>query len=218
VRILRTLALALLLSLLLSGCFLASTEPFYQRGKTIYDPALLGTWNMKGCSDNEASKEKYCAVTLTPYEQSKDGTTDKGYRIAFRDETGASSEFDAFLFELEGKRFLDTSVAEGPKVDIGFALHLVTTHILWKVEVAGGELTFTPFYRSLARRAAESRPPLATFNYEGDTILSAPTSEIQAWLAQHVMDPGAYDRPLVWKKGAPPAAGAPVKPAPKRKP
>lgn len=203
-------ALAAFFALALSGCFLTSMQPFYERGNTVYDPALLGTWHAENCSSNDETKGKYCVLTFTAYEQSKNGKTDQGYRIAFRDERGLASELDGFLFELDGKRFLDSSISEGPKVDLAFALHVVTGHVLWKVEVEPGRLVLTPPYRALAREAAAAQPPLATFQYDGDTILSAPTAEVQAWFAKHAMDPQSYDQPLVWKKGAPPAA-APVK-------
>jgi hypothetical protein len=204
------LLLGISCGLTLSGCFLTSMQPFYERGKTMFDPALLGTWHMENCSDSDENKGKYCVITLTAYEQSKDGKTDKGYSIAFRDERGLASEFDGFLFELNGVRFLDTAVDEGPKVDVAFAVHAVTAHVLWKAALSGQSLELTPMRRSLAREAAAAQPPLAIFQYEGDTILSAPTAEVQAWLAKYAMDPGSYEKPLSWKKGPPPGAAKPA--------
>lgn len=201
-------ALGLFCAVTLSGCFLTSMQPFYERGKTVYDPALLGTWHMHGPEDN---KEKDFVITFTPYEQARDGKTDKGYRIVFRDGKGLGSDFDGFLFELDGTRFLDTSVNEGPKVDIAFALHVVPGHVVWKVSREGDTLSLTPMRRSLAREAASAQPPLATFQSDGDTILSAPTTEVQAWLAKHGMDPQSYEKPRIWKKGPAPAAAKPRK-------
>jgi hypothetical protein len=205
--------LALLCSLLFSGCFLLSSEPFYERGKTVYDPALLGTWHMKNCSDSQETQAKYCVLKFAPYESERDGKLDKGYTISLADDRGRSAEFEGFLFEVQGIRFLDTSVTGDPQVNLGFALHTITGHVPWKTGVAAGELTLTPIYRGLGREAAAAQPPLPTFQYEGDTVLAASTAELQAFLAKHALDPGSYDRPLVWKQGAPPVAAR----APKKK-
>lgn len=193
-----------LLCLTLSSCFLTSMEPFYERGKTVYDPALLGTWHMTNCSENSDVKEKYCVMTLTATEQTKDGKTDKGYSIAFRDDRGMTSELDGFLFELAGTRFLDTAVDEGPQLDVATAVHLVPGHVLWKVSTDGTTLELVPLRRSLAREAATAG--LATFDSGGDTVVSAPTADVQKWLAKHAMDPQSYEKPLEWKKGPAPTA------------
>lgn len=214
-RKLISFALVSLLCLSLSGCFLTSMEPFYERGKTVYDPALVGTWHMKNCSDSSDVKDKYCVMTLEPTVQEKDGKTDKGYRIAFHDEHGLSSEYEAFLFEAGGVRFLDTSMKEGPKVDIAFAVHVVTGHVAWKVATSGQTLSLTPLKRSLAREAASAQPPLATFPSDGDTILSGQTPEVQAFLEKYALNPESYEGTLEWKKGAAPSA--PARPAPKKK-
>ena len=213
-RKLISFALALVLSLLLSGCFLTSMEPWYERGKTVYDPALVGTWNMKNCSDNDDVKDQYCQMVIEPTEQEKDGKKDKGYHIAFRDEHGLASEYEAVLFEAGGVRFMDTNMKEGPKVDIAFAVHVVAGHIAWKVAPGAQTLALTPMKRSLAREATAAK--LATFDYDGDTILSGKTPEVQAFLAKYAMNPESYEKTLEWKKGAVPAAAA-AKPAPKKK-
>jgi hypothetical protein len=123
-------ALALWWGLTLPGCFLTSMEPFYERGETLYDPALLGSWARKNCSEDADVKDKYCTMAITPHLQEEDGKQDRGYRIAFRDEHGIESEFDGFVFELDGVRFLDTCIFEGPHVDVAFAVHALTGHVL----------------------------------------------------------------------------------------
>jgi hypothetical protein len=209
VRKLITLALVSLLCLSLSGCFLTSMQPFYEPGKTLYDPALLGTWHMKNCSENEDVKEKYCVLVIEPGRTERDGKPEKGYRLTFRDERNLGSEYEGSLFEAGGARFLDTSMKEGPKVDIAFAIHVVTGHVAWKTEVAGQTLSLTPLKRSLAREAASLQPPAATFDYDGDTILSGKTPEVRALLEKFAMNPESYEKTLQWKKG--PAPGTPKK-------
>lgn len=204
-------AAALLFSLLFSGCFLISVYPFAEESQLVYDPALVGTWHLKNCSQNREHAANYCVLTISGA-KNDDGAY-RAYDLVLRDDAGKTTEMAGGVFDLEGVRLLTTAGGyEG--MGIGTVLHWIPAYVAWKVQATPAELTITPIRRSLAREAASAQPPLATFPSDGDTILAAPTPELQRWLAKHVMNPESYDTPLVWKKGPPPAA---AKAPPKKK-
>ncbi|HTK95589.1 MAG TPA: hypothetical protein VL382_08105 [Terriglobales bacterium] len=214
-------ALALFFALSLSGCFLANLQAWHEPGTAINEPALLGTWSMKNCSDNDENKAKYCVMTLTPHRGSVGGPGDKeddGYEIVFRGENGQQSIFYAYLFEAGGERFLESAVDEGPKVDPAFAVHVVMSNVVWHVKLENGDLSLEPIQLSWAAQLArDGKLPFHVMLDKNTPLLNAPPKEATALLAQYAKDPAIYDKPLVWKKGTPPGGAAAGKPAAKPK-
>jgi|GEM_PF-6046455 len=215
-------ALALFCALTLSGCFLSNLQPWHVPGTAVFDPALLGTWTMKNCSDNEEFKQKSCVMTFKPHDQEYhdqyEGKQDKGYEITFRGENGAESTFDAFLFEAGGERFLETAVDTPPKLDPAFSVHLVTVLVVWRARMVDGKLSLEPLKLGWAADLAHSgKLPQYTMMDRNSPLLNASPKEATAFLAEYAKDPQAYDDARIWTKGTPPAAAAAPKPKPLRK-
>jgi hypothetical protein len=206
-------AVAVFFALTLSGCFLANLQPWHEPGAAVFDPALLGAWNMKNCSDNDETKEKYCAMTWTKHRGSvgygKNAKEDDGYEIQFRGEHGQESTFYAYLFEAGGERFLESAVDKGPQVDPAFAVHAVMTNVVWRVRMDSGKLSLEPIKLSWAMQIArDGKLPNHVMLDESSPLLDVSPREATALLAEHAKDPAVYENPLLWSKGTAPSTAA----------
>nr|MDP9267401.1 hypothetical protein [Acidobacteriota bacterium] len=214
-------ALALFFALALSGCFLSNLQPWHEPGTAVYEPALLGTWAMKNCSDNDENKQKYCVMTFKPRAQEHhdqyEGKKDQGYEITFRGDNGVESTFSAFLFEASGERFLESVADTPPKLDPAFALHIVPVNVLWRVRMSKGQLSLEPMKLSWAADLARSgKLPPHVMTDKNSPLLNATPKQATAFLAEYAKDPQAFDDAKVWTKGAPQAATAAPKPQKKK--
>jgi hypothetical protein len=89
-------------SFCLSGC-LTCEEPFYKDEDLFQDDRIVGTYS----SQSKEDPESYCVVQERPV-----GTARKGhYLIVFHEGTTASISFDAALFKVGTKSFLDLTLA-----------------------------------------------------------------------------------------------------------
>lgn len=207
--------LAVACSLLLSGCFLSNLQPWHEGGTAVADPALVGNWSMKNCSQNEDTKEKFCAMTIAAQEESygppEASKKEPGFAIVFTDEKGTQSTYRGWVFEAGGERFLETQVQDGPPVDSAFVVHVVLTNVAWRLKTGNGELSLEPIKLSWAEELKRGGKLPANVTYDNSPVLNVAPKEAAAFLAEHAKDPNAFETPIVWKKGAAAAPRTPKK-------
>ena len=211
-RPLVAVSFALVLSLLLSGCFLSNLQPWHEGGSAMAAPELAGNWTMKNCSQNEDTKEKFCAMTIKAEELSygkpESPQKEPGFEITFTDEKGLQSTYRGWVFEAGGERFLETQVNDGPPVDSAFVVHVVTTNVVWRMKVDNAQLSLEPMKLSWAGELERGGKLPAHVTYDQSPVLNVAPKDATAFLAEHAKDPEAFENPIVWKKAA---AAAPRK-------
>jgi hypothetical protein len=210
-------SVALFFALTLSGCFLSNLQPWSPPGSAIFDPALVGTWNLKNCSDASETRQKSCVLSFTPAEDEyATGKKDKIYHIAFRADNGMESSYNGFLFEAGGEHFLQTAADAPTKVDPAFTIHTIPVILVWRVRMVEGKLSLEPLKMSWAANlAASGKLPPHTL-LEKDPILNASPQEAHAFLTEHAKEPQAYEDAYLWTKGAAPMEAPAIRKEEKR--
>ncbi len=191
----------LLIILMLPGCLVKSLHPFYTEKDVIFKKELTGTWTDADSSVWNIQRHKQSTGLLNP---AKPG---KSYDITFSDQKG-SATFLAHLFQLDGQLYLDFSPSEVFCGNDLAGFHMVGTHSLAKVELAGGKITIRWYneewlaglFNKNRIRINHERVP-----YDPDIddpsshqiILTASTAELQKFIVKYGNDPNAFksDRP-----------------------
>jgi hypothetical protein len=178
-----------------AGCLVTSVYPYYSDDTVVFDPALLGTW---------VGDEGRTTWTFT-----KDG--DKAYRVVVEEEKSSGpshpgaaklrSVLLAHVFRMGSVSYLDAFPKEGPQGagDSSWASLMVETHFLAKIDVSGESLKVRALDLDAVRRALQGPSkrlaavarqddggvgPVSTATGTNPILLTAPTSQLQAFLRE----------------------------------
>lgn len=198
-------ALALVLALLLSSlsCCVPSLQPLYKDGQPIFEPALLGTWSAKNCSERDEFKDQNCTVTISQYDAKDDrgNIVNRGYTLAFRAEDGKESELRAYLIPLGKFRFLDTAYEDSDTIDPVIGIHMLPVHVFWKVTVEGKTLNVWRLnFEWFQKLKGEHRLSIRYEVMDGDVLLTAAPEESQGFLQEHANEKDFFESPIVWQR------------------
>ncbi len=170
-----------LFGLALVGC-VPSWNPFYTEKDLVFDPALVGSWR-----PTEAGVESKEA-----WEFSKNG--EKLYRLQQTDDQGRTAIFDAGLFKLNNRMFLDLYLTkiegEGLKVNDWAEVSLVPAHLLLLVEQIKPSVKLALMDPDWIKNHLKDHPKAIKHRLvsDGSIILAAETSELQKFLTAHMAD------------------------------
>lgn len=192
----RATVYAILLALILNGCIVKSLHQFYHEENVIYDEALLGTW----------LDDDHTRWVISPYTFSKGfmhgDTTDNSYLVEFYEDSLVPAKFNAHLFEVEGRKYLDFLPLRENRYDGLLDAHLLTTHSLALIDYEdNGQVTISWFDEEwLNNLFEENRVKIAHEKITGaagelgsEYVLTASTSELQKFIAKYG-DPGSDRR------------------------
>lgn len=175
------LSLVAILGLLdLIGCIPLSLNPFYFEKDRQFDPALVGQW---------AEKDEGPQIR---FEQAETN----GYLMTDL-ETDSTRKFDARLFKIGDKLFLDLyPKSNGAANNDLLDMHLIRGHSLMRVDrispsfvVAGLDLNW------LTNLLSDDPKALSHVATNDRLILTAATAELQAFIRKHVNDTSAFEQP-----------------------
>ncbi|MCL5096714.1 MAG: hypothetical protein M1608_04140 [Candidatus Omnitrophica bacterium] len=161
---------------LFAAC-IPSVDPFYTDKDVVFDTLLLGEWQDKDNSNNSHA-----------WTFEKAG--DKDYKLTVREKEGKQGQFDARLFKLKDKCFLDII-----PTDCSFATNQVDLvgacmfpgHLLLRVSQIEPELKLAFLnFDWLAKYLGEHPKALAHHQEEKRIILTATTSDLQAFVLEHL--------------------------------
>jgi hypothetical protein len=195
----------LILTLFLPGCLVKSLHPFYTDQDVIFKKELTGTWTDSDSTIWVIQQHMQSTGMLTP---SKPG---KSYDITVTDQQGTAT-FLAHLFQLQGQLYLDFSPGEVSCGNTLAGFHMVGTHSLAKVELAGGKIAIRwyneewladLFNKNRIRISHERVPYDPDINDPNSMqiILTASTSELQKFVIKYGNDPNAFETANSGKKG-----------------
>lgn len=185
----------MLIGLLLMGC-VRSLEPVLKPEQSVKVPEIEGKWV-------SATHEKE-TLEITP--------ADSGYKAVYVNEQGKSGRYVVQIGRVGGMLVADVTPDDVPETETT-ATQLVLAipvHMAFVVTHAGPDLAGKTLNSDWFKSYVAAHPnELATMKHDGDTIISAPTEQIQQFLTKHADDEKAWTEEMLFIR--PPAAG--VKPA-----
>lgn len=170
---------------LFTGCVVTSVYPFYLEKDVVFEPALLGSWQKAGQSDER-------------WEFARDKAN--GYLVTFVSKD-ATNVFQGHAFKLHGEKFLDLGTAQW-KEDI--QPEPVPSHLLVRVGQIAPSLKMANLNYDWLRELVAKNPEairhivIKTGDKPDDrhVVLTADTAELQRFLIKHLNTKGAWDDSL----------------------
>jgi hypothetical protein len=177
-------------ALLLAGCVVTSVYPWYTPKDVIFDPALVGVWN---APDANAKTNEF-------WQFEKSG--ELAYKLTVADSDDKRTEFDAHLFKLAKRRYLDfvPRDREGGGIPPHYLMRVdAVTPTLDLVLLDYGWLEKLVTADANAIRHVIVPKPIGESG-NGDLVLTANTAELQAFLRKHAADTNAFAEPTRMKR------------------
>ncbi|TAL05065.1 MAG: hypothetical protein EPO07_04195 [Verrucomicrobia bacterium] len=174
---------------LAAGCVVTSVYPFYTAKDVVFDGALIGVWAEAG-STNAASENWFFE---------KSGTN--AYKLTVN-EKDKHTAYDAHLFKLKGKLFLDAF----PQERTG---DFVPPHYLLKVTRVEPQFEYALMNYEWLGKLLDKDPKAVRHvvvpDASGDAskariVLTADTAELQKFILKHENVEGVFDELKAMKK------------------
>jgi hypothetical protein len=171
--------------LFLTAC-VPSMNPFYTHADIYFDRNLLGSWA------DPSEKESW----TFEYE------SDKEYRLTHIDEYGKKGVFEARLFRLDGRSFIDiTPDRSSMKGNDFYSGHLFSLHTFVRISLNGQSAEMSCLDPEWLKRALEKDPAaLDHAIVDSDLILTDSTRALKAFLVSNLNTPGAFGKPTPLKR------------------
>ena len=167
---------------LLSGCVVTSVYPFYREKDIVFEPALLGSWQKAGESDEH-------------WTFARGGGNDYVVTCVSKN---ATNVFQGTAFMLHGEKFLDLSAAEW-KVDI--QPEPVPSHLLVRIGQTAPSLKLANLSYDWLKEWVAKHPKavrhilIKTGDKPEDrrVVLTADTAGLRRFIIKHLRTKGAWD-------------------------
>jgi hypothetical protein len=186
----RTVGLALLALATagIAGCGVGSIAPLVPSYDAQYDSLLVGAWQDSSGKDS---------AVITPLEP-------RGYLVVYTDDGGKIDHFRGVLGRVGSFRVLDLEplLPEMGTSDITKSL-LLRLHAAVFVDAVGSELRFRLLEPDSLKRFLERRPrAIQHVIHDDNVVLTAPTAEVQRFMASYARSKNALGVQNVWKRRA----------------
>jgi hypothetical protein len=182
----RSIWLVLVIGLMLSSCVVLSFHPLYTPETVAFRQDLVGTWHM-----NEDETWNFTAL---------DGELPGYYLTHISDRDTAM--YNVHLVQLNDYFFLDISPDLSETTQV--LSHPYPLHSFYKLEfLPNGDMTIYIFDSDYLKQLFEQRKIRIKHEYseEDETyVLTAPTSELQAFILKYADDPKAFIEPGTLKR------------------
>jgi hypothetical protein len=174
-------------ALLLCSC-IPSVNPFYTAKDLVFDPRLVGAWQVPGGQDQ-------------PEFWRFKRATDHAYKLTVTDSHGKQGQFAAHLFQLAHReRFLDLiprdcqyATNQNDLVDAA----MFPGHLLFRVAMLGPELKLAACDFDWLQKYLEKHPAaLAHHQEEVGMLLTANTDDLQRFVLQHLGAGELFGQPV----------------------
>ena len=163
-----------LVTFLVAGC-VPSWNPLYTDKDLVFDPQLVGVWK------DDAGKESW------QFEKSGE----KEYKLAYTDENGRKSTFEAHLCKIKDRRFLDLFLTEASEKDLELnALAVVTllpAHLFLRVDEVGASLKMAAVNPDWLEKHLAKNPGAVAHRKIGKerVAFTAEPRDLQAFVMKH---------------------------------
>lgn len=165
-------------TLLLTGCWQKSVQPFYTSRDIAPDEKLIGAWENSESSQDD--RQRWLFKQASP----------QNYTLDLSDSKGNKQQYVAYLFKFEGRRFLDIVTQER-------SLSTIPAHHLFRISELSGTMKIAPLntgwvgdYLKENPQALQhikvSDPEHADDREKDEIILTADTTALQSFLRKHL--------------------------------
>jgi hypothetical protein len=177
---------------LVAAC-VPSVHPFYTEKDVVFDARLLGGWQSKDKPEDQQT-----------WKFEKSG--EKAYKLLVTEKENKHGEFDTHLFKLKDLLFLDLLPAKcefaGGQADL-VAASTFTGHLLMRVTLVEAGLQLAPMdYDWLAKFLKENPGSLAHLQQADRLLLTASTTELQAFVQKHLGPAELFQTPVDWVRSS----------------
>jgi hypothetical protein len=176
---------------LLGGCIpVMSINPFYTSKDVTFEEIILGTW------ENDSNNEK---GSTWIFERAEDSNTT--YKLTYINRDGAKGLFKANLLKLNGKLFLDVypkgnlwGTEDPNKVEFVYnSLLMIPAHTIIRVDsLQPNILLFLTSEDKIGEFLKEHPDAIEYKEIEGRTVLTSPTTELQAFILKFIEDESLF--------------------------
>ncbi len=182
-KIITLTVLAALAVILLAGC-VTSLHPLYTADDAYVDPFLVGTWN-------ETNDDGVWVFRI-------DG--DNVYKVSYTTDN-QTDQFTGHLVRIGADRFLDLVPREPVCGGQFYKMHLVPSHSFLRIGQEGETLRFALLDYEWAKKALqEDRFAVGHQLIDDRLLLTSPTGELQAFVAQCAAIPEAWSDVVILQR------------------
>ncbi len=213
---------------LLTGCLVVpSLHPFYTDKDTVFEPALVGSWQEYQMGGNATPP---AIPQVWAFSKSEDADrAPNGYNLIVGTK-GYTATYQAYLVKVGDSLFLDLFPGElqtpevnvksddesqqspedeaGSNVQMLSLVHYVPSHSIWRVRLNGDELELALLGEDwVTQQVQEKTLGLRCETAQDVTVLTASTEELREFLLKHADDDKAFPTPWVYRRQKPEASG-----------
>jgi hypothetical protein len=183
------------LATLMTGCLITSVYPFYDQKTLVWEPALLGGWNV--IEESGESDERWEFV--------EKGTNSNALEVTYSS-GGESSAMLGHVFKLRGELFLDL-FGTGLKDDS--QPPPIPSHFVLRVSQLTPTLKMATMDYEWLAELLEHNPKAVRHHAITDgenpddkrIVLTADTAELQRFIIKHLKTDDAWEKPIEMQRG-----------------
>ena len=167
---------AFIISAIMSAACVPSLHPFFNEADLVFDKRLIGKWSDHGHTESWTFERR----------------GEKKYRMTYTDESGESGLYEAALFTLDGRMFLDLVPVRKRDVHGG---HLVAFHTVLGMTLEDDERAKLFYIDQVwLKNFLEANPGRVKNNsLDQGIVLTDTTSSLQSLMRLVMVTPGALD-------------------------
>jgi hypothetical protein len=184
----RSLVLAVLAAIGFCGCLVTSLHPFYVSGDIVHEAVLAGTW----------------VPLKDTAEWTFNARPDHTYELKYV-ENGSPATFDAVLFSVGGRMFLDMRPGKLPASTVKgsaccnelFFFQLIRGHMLFRATVQGDSVSLAAISGAWIKKQSPKQGKVTIEYVDGDHVLLGTSEALHAFVKKVAASDEAFDKPYL---------------------
>ncbi len=182
----RSIGKAAGLMFLVTSCMVISLNPFFKESDLTMDNNLPGTW-----LDSESD---------SPVKFTFTETDEQAYELIIIDEEGDSARFEAFLFELDNRPFMDFFPRQmGTGNSDFYELHLIPGHSIYKYDRQNDKLKLVGLNHEWLSQNADSIKGVSFMEVQDRVVFTSDTEELQKFIIENADNENYFDEEKGWR-------------------
>ena len=174
----RILISAILFYSAISTACVPSIHPFYENRDVFFDTNLIGKWTDETRSESWAFE--------------KAGSTE--YRMEYTDEGGRTGMFEARLFKIRSRVFLDIAPVRPSFVQGFYGGHMITAHTFMELCFNDDSVQLKYLDAAWLKPYLEKNPDSVRHTIvEGEVLFTDTTKKLRAFIEKNLDTPGAFE-------------------------
>lgn len=206
-KIIASISSFVLLSVLLTGCFLQAVHPLVHHTDSELAPGLEGVWEGEDSRwyfiNDMNNFRKYLGSKDRPYTKNSIGQGGTSYFVFFKtlEDDSDTTMFIGATIELNGNYYLDLyptdkSIKEYELIDY----HMFPVHTFSRIDIRNNQLSIEFFEDEWIRDQLNNNRVRLKHEKLGSLgqgiLITASTEELQKFVIKYGNEPKAYDEPL----------------------